>query len=300
MPVATAVFAGSSRPRFHFVQPARGALADGDRRRARDRNPPRARRPTLTPLSAVSPSLVTSIVKVTVVAADDRLRVGRLRHRDAADGMTVTASDTADVTVVQSAHLGGEDAGHADRRQRLRTATFTIEVTNDGDTPLSERQGRRRARVGLRSRARRACRGEHTSYQCTKANVAASFTNTAVAKGTPPVGDDVTASDTADVTVVHPHISVAKTPDTQTVVSGSTATFTIEVTNDGDTALSNVEVDDALASDCDHAIGALAVGRPCLLPVHEVRTWPRASRTPRSPRAPRRWAMTSRRAIPPT
>src|SRR5204862_6038127 len=131
------------------------------------------------------------------------------------------------------------------------TAAFTIEVTNDGDTALSSVHVTDVLAPGCDRVIGALAAGEHASYQCSKTNVAASFTNTAVATGTPPVGDDVTASDTADVTVVHPHISVSKTPDEQTVTSGGTASFTIEVTNDGDTPLANVHVTDALAPDCD-------------------------------------------------
>src|SRR5205814_1523859 len=138
------------------------------------------------------------------------------------------------------------------------TASFGIEVTNDGNVPLTNVHVTDAPAPDCDHTLGSLAVGEHASYQCSKANVAASFTNTAVATGTPPVGPDVTASDTADVTIVHPHISVAKTPDAQTVVAGSAVTFTIEVTNDGDTALGKVRVTDALAADCDRSVGALA------------------------------------------
>jgi uncharacterized repeat protein (TIGR01451 family) len=50
--------------------------------------------------------------------------------------------------------------------------------------------------------------------------------------------------------VIKPHISISKSPDQQTVTSGGTATFTITVTNDGDSVLTNVVVTDALAPGC--------------------------------------------------
>src|SRR4051812_703328 len=176
-------------------------------------------------------------------------------------GEAVTASDTADVTVV-APHISVAKTPDTQVVLSGGTATFTIEVTNDGDTALSNVHVTDALASDCDHTVGALAVGAHASYQCSNADVTGDFTNTAVATGTPAVGDDVTASDTADVTVVHPHISVAKTPDTQTVVAGSTVTFTIEVTNDGDTALSNVHVTDALAADCDRAVGALAAGAP--------------------------------------
>jgi uncharacterized repeat protein (TIGR01451 family) len=70
----------------------------------------------------------------------------------------------------------------------------------------------------------------------------------------------VTDSDTADVTVLVPGIDIQKTPDVQTVVEGDAATFTIIVTNTGQTDLFNVTVTDPLAPACDNTIGSLPVG----------------------------------------
>jgi hypothetical protein len=56
-----------------------------------------------------------------------------------------------------------------------------------------------------------------------------------------------------------PDIAISKTPATQDVVTGGNANFTITVTNTGDVALSNVTVSDPQVSDCDNAIGALAI-----------------------------------------
>ena len=57
-----------------------------------------------------------------------------------------------------------------------------------------------------------------------------------------------------------PAIDIQKTPDTQTVASGGTATFTIVVTNTGNVTLTNVSVSDPLAPDCNETIGTLAPG----------------------------------------
>jgi uncharacterized repeat protein (TIGR01451 family) len=88
---------------------------------------------------------------------------------------------------------------------------------------------------------------------------------------TPPVPQLVILSDGssvaanfgyAPISTIHPGVQIAKTPDQQQVLSGSTVTFTIAVTNTGDVILSPVVVSDALASNCDRTISALAVGAP--------------------------------------
>jgi uncharacterized repeat protein (TIGR01451 family) len=48
----------------------------------------------------------------------------------------------------------------------------------------------------------------------------------------------------------HPAIAISKSPKTQTIASGSSAAFTIAVTNTGDVPLTNVFVTDALSPDC--------------------------------------------------
>ena len=106
--------------------------------------------------------------------------------------------------------------------------------------------------------------GASITYTCTLANVISSFTNIAIATGTPPVGPPVSAQDTAAVTAVapatHPAITIVKNPKSQTVTRGGTANFTITVTNTGDVALTNVTVSDPLSPNCNRTIGTLAPG----------------------------------------
>jgi len=87
------------------------------------------------------------------------------------------------------------------------TATFSITVTNTGNVvltdvhvvdPLSPNCNRTKTDIpGLASMAP----GAAVTYTCTRANVKSAFDNLATATGTPPSGPDVTASDTAPVTV---------------------------------------------------------------------------------------------------
>ena len=57
-----------------------------------------------------------------------------------------------------------------------------------------------------------------------------------------------------------PAIDIEKTPDTQIVAYDTTATFSINVTNTGNTTLTDVTVTDANAPDCNASIGTLAAG----------------------------------------
>jgi uncharacterized repeat protein (TIGR01451 family) len=98
--------------------------------------------------------------------------------------------------------------------------------------------------------------------------VTANFTNVAVATGTPQVGPDVTANDSAAVTVgpppppvTHPAISIVKDPKSQVITRGGTANFKITVTNTGDVALTNVTVSDPLSPNCNRTIGTLNPGQ---------------------------------------
>jgi uncharacterized repeat protein (TIGR01451 family) len=114
--------------------------------------------------------------------------------------------------------------------------------------------------------------GASVTYNCSLASVKSSFTNVATASGTPPSGPNVTASDSAPVTVTvtrvivppppsHPAIAIVKDPKSQSTILGGTATFKITVTNTGDVTLTSVAVDDPLSPQCDRDLGTLVAGQ---------------------------------------
>lgn len=178
-------------------------------------------------------------------------------------GGNVTDNDNAFVDVIKPAILIIKSP---DMQTIVKgtTATFTIEVRNIGDVVLTNVTVADAAAPNCNKAIGTLNPGESAPiYNCTLANVTMDFTNVAVVTGTPPIGPNVTDDDDARVIVIRPAIDIRKNaegPDSQTVVSGSTVTFTIVVTNTGDVPLSNVVVTDPLAPNCAKNIGNLAVG----------------------------------------
>ena len=90
--------------------------------------------------------------------------------------------------------------------------------------------------------------------------------NTATVTGNdaPTGGNTLTASDTATIFIDAPEpapsIDIQKTPDTQTVFDGVTATFSITVTNTGNVTLTDVAVSDSATPTCDKSWASLAAG----------------------------------------
>jgi uncharacterized repeat protein (TIGR01451 family) len=128
---------------------------------------------------------------------------------------------------------------------------FTITLTNTGDVPITATVTDELApacdRTGIL--LANGAPPSPTVYTCTTTTLADDFTNTAIVTGTPPAGRALTRTDTAFVDVIHPNFTVAKTPASQTVASGTTVTFTVAVTNISDADLS-VTATDAQAPGC--------------------------------------------------
>jgi len=178
---------------------------------------------------------------------------------------------SADLSVVQAEFPAPVIVGHA--------LTCTILVTNDGPLDATGVTLTDVLPVGVTfgsaTPSQGSCSGTDTVI-CTLGNLVNDATATVVIVVTPTTAgmmtnvasvtgnefDPDTTNNTATVSVnvIHPAITIAKTPDTQTVPSGFTVVFTIMVTNAGDVALTNVTVTDGLAPDCDANLGSLDAG----------------------------------------
>ncbi|UQX86903.1 DUF11 domain-containing protein [Jatrophihabitans telluris] len=170
-------------------------------------------------------------------------------------GGTVTDTDSATVTVVTPAltitKAASPAAVHAGD-----TVTFTIVVTNVGDVNLHD--------VAVTDPQYPQCAqtltgiavGQDVTLSCSAVAGAASFTNTVTASGTDDIGGVVSDSAQAAVTVLNPAVTIAKTADASAYHQGDTVTFTIRVTNTGDTALSQVSVSDPTTASCANVLPA--------------------------------------------
>ena len=197
---------------------------------------------------------------------------------DVSDSDKVTLDEVAPAISVAKTVYQGHDAGASCQGGDLvrdaagAAVTWCFAVSNDGDTNL--------APVTLADLALGIDQSDLTPISGNLANlavgdtavlyyegdVAGTLTNTVVATGTPAdlAGDaypglaDVTAQDDATVEQIAPAISVAKTvykghdgggscPGNELVqgATGAAVTYCFVVTNDGDTTLADVTVDDA-------------------------------------------------------
>jgi hypothetical protein len=135
------------------------------------------------------------------------------------DAQTVTSGDSAAFTV-QIENIGNvelDNVAVADDHCTLALDDCTGDTGNDDDATLSE--------------------GEVCTYTCTVDNVTADFTNTATVTADDPQNTEVTDSDSANVFVETPAVALDKSPATQEVIQGDSASFIVEVENSGDTEL---------------------------------------------------------------
>ncbi|MFE0020109.1 hypothetical protein [Amycolatopsis sp. NPDC059021] len=135
--------------------------------------------------------------------------------------------------------------------------TFTITVTNTGDAPLTAVKVTDDLAPACAKTFDRLEPGAKQSYECTMTAPADDVVNVANVTGTPPVGPPVTSTDDAKVDVIHPGIAITKDAAPKVVRQGDTVTFTITVTNTGDSQLREVSVADRIAPHCGKSLGTL-------------------------------------------
>ncbi|HML02929.1 MAG TPA: hypothetical protein VK487_06105, partial [Candidatus Bathyarchaeia archaeon] len=153
----------------------------------------------------------------------------------------VSATATATVTVLHPA-IKLTKVPSATTVENDTSVTYTYNVTNVGDTPLSS-VSITDSEFGSITSGKSLSVGESLQFTYTVA-LTASTTNTATASGTDELGTVVQSQASATVTVLHPAIKLTKVASTTTVESGTSVTYTFNVTNTGDTALSDVNITD--------------------------------------------------------
>jgi uncharacterized repeat protein (TIGR01451 family) len=148
------------------------------------------------------------------------------------------------------------------------TANFTITVTNTGTVTLTNVTVTDPLSTGCNKSIGTLTPGQSTSYGCSQSGVTAAFTNVATVTGHPPVGPDVTASASADVTVNTPHsssspivdLAIVKSADPNSLVVGGNVTYTLTVTNNGPVTDTNVQLADSLPAGVTYVSSSTSQG----------------------------------------
>ena len=140
------------------------------------------------------------------------------------------------------------------------TVTFDITVTNNGDYDLSDVSVSDALTPDCNRTFGTLATAHSESYSCSASNVTQDFNNSATASGTY-LTTNVSSTAMFFVDVFHPSIAIDKGPGSQTVIQGSTVSFSLTITNTGDVVLQNVAVSDVQVPDCSHTIGTLTAGQ---------------------------------------
>ena len=182
----------------------------------------------------------TADITNTATATGTDSKGGTVTDTDTADvnviNPGITLTKTADPTVIYSGGL----------------VTYTYSVKNTGDDPLTGVT----VVDGVTITVGDLAVGETRTGTLYTANPTADITNTATATGTDSKGGTVTDTDTADVNVINPGITLTKTADPTVIYSGGLVTYTYSVKNTGDDPLTGVTVVDGVTI----TVGDLAVG----------------------------------------
>jgi len=169
-------------------------------------------------------------------------------------GADVTGRGTAYVDVAQTPAISVQKTASPTSLSAPGTVTYTFEVTNEGNVSLSDVRlddmmlGLTSAECGATTLGP----GESTSCTATydvsqdQIDAGVSLTNTVTATGTPGVGTDVTATDSATIDMDGTSaISLNKVASVSSVEkAGDTIDYTLTVTNTGHTTMSDITVAD--------------------------------------------------------
>ncbi len=231
--------------------------------------------------------VATLVITATVNAAGSITNTAQVLFADQYDPDSTPGNDVADeddqdtanLSAIPAADLALTKTASSDVASLGRAITYTLTITNQGPSDAVNVEAidalPAAVTLGAIMPSQGSCTGAATII-CDLGGLApdaaaiVTMVVTPTTTGTFHNQADVT-SDTFDpdpmnntanivVDVVHPAIAIAKTPDLQTIASGSAVSFTITVTNTGDVPLSNVQVADPLLPDCTQTLGSMSAG----------------------------------------
>jgi len=167
-------------------------------------------------------------------------------------GRTVTDRDSASVDILRSA-IAIAKAANCTEAHEGDEITYTYNVTNTGNTPLfdvsvsDDKAGYAAYQSGDTNDDNELGVDEtwiFTANYTVTGEDADSLVNVATASGTDASGKSVNAQASASVTILRPAMAIAKVANCTEAREGDKITYTYNVTNTGNTPLSNVSVSD--------------------------------------------------------
>ncbi|MEV4312376.1 hypothetical protein [Actinocrispum sp. NPDC049592] len=140
--------------------------------------------------------------------------------------------------------------------------TQSVLITNTGGAPAVDVRATESLGPACDQNVGRIEAGKSVTVTCTRAAGAQDFGLTAKVTGQSLVGDPLSDESETAVVVIDPAITVTKSASPTTVLNGQTVNYDISVRNTGNTALSQVSVDDKQIDNCDRGdLGTLYVNQ---------------------------------------
>ena len=191
---------------------------------------------------------------------EDTVNTAVVTATDPLENTVGPASATAEVDVIHPALSIVKDVDQPIVYTGTRV-TFTITVKNTGDVALTDVTVTDPVATGCERVIHSLAAGATADpITCTRV-IDHPTTNVAAVTGTDPLQNQLEPKkDSVSVDVISPDLSITKRVDKPVVLAGTQVTWTIIVTNTGDTRLTNVTVKDPVAPDCATVIESLGAG----------------------------------------
>jgi uncharacterized repeat protein (TIGR01451 family) len=174
-------------------------------------------------------------------------------------GLQVDAEDWATVNVISPA-IALKITSHYTTVRNGEPFTFTYHVTNTGDATLT--------RVTVRDDDVTVCEdivlAAGTAQSCTHSvALSQTTTHTASVSAQDPLGREVGDSDSITINVISPAMAIEIRPHQTIIDAGEPVTLTYQITNTGDTTLTDVRVSDGSGTVCENITLAIGAAHSC-------------------------------------